>query len=221
MCVCADEFKRTKAKPFLDNVLYDLNMNTTPSYRIGRTSEEYSLLALISKENSEKLSTILGSLSNTFPGARYSLKQGQLHITVTAVMRDISFGDRTREEFLTQEDAIIKGINEVVKNYSSFSLHFDQIEATQDALIIKSSDKKILNGLRADVIKRLSIPYPPATIAHSSIARFKSEIPLEDIQNILKEIEIDFMEYITELVLVRETVMPLEKYEVVARFQLS
>lgn len=196
-------------------------MYTKPSYRIGRPSEEYSLLAFISKEGSEKLAPILSSLETTFPGSIYSLKHGQLHITVTAVMRDITYGDATREEFLRNEKAIIGGISKVLKNYASYSIHFNEVKATQDALIITSPDSDTLNKLRSDIIHELAIPYPPSAIAHSSIARFRSEVNLEDINSRLTDFDIGFTERISELCLVRETVMPLEKYEVIATFQLA
>lgn len=159
-------------------------------------------------------------LTYEFPNEIYFFGQDQLHITITAIIRDITYGDQTHSKFLSQKDIIISGISKIARKYSRFSIHFNEAEATQDALIIKSPDSDILNSLRTEIIDELSIIYPPAMIAHSSIARFKEEIPLDSLKKLLGAIEIDFIEHVEELVLVRETVMPLEKYEVVARFSL-
>lgn len=179
------------------------------------------MLALMSKSSVDALRPIRALLTAEFPGKIYFLDQGQLHITITAVIRDITYGDHTRDEFLSQKDIIVSSIDKIVKNYSRFSIHVNQIKATPDALIVESPDVDTLNKLRTDIISELSIIYPSATIAHSSVARFRGEIPLDTLNKALESINVDFTEHIEELVLVRETVMPLEKYEIIERFSLS
>jgi len=195
-------------------------MKTHPSDRIGRISEEYSLIALLSQDSVQSLLPIEKLLQDDFSEEVYFFGPAQRHLTITAIMRDMTFGDRTRSEFLKREHDIIASLHAVIDRHTAFAVHFDTVRATQDAVIIESPDSAALNRLRTEIIDTLSVPYAPATIAHSTIARFRTETSVESLNARLALIDINFTEHIEELLLVRETIMPLEQYEVIARFSL-
>ena len=195
-------------------------MKTHPSDRIGRISEEYSLIALLSQDSAQALLPIEKLLQDDFSEEVYCFRPAQRHLTITAIMRDITFGERTRSEFLKREHDIITSLHAVIDHRKAFAVHFDTVRATQDAVIIESPDIDAINGLRTEIIDTLSVPYAPATIAHSTIARFRTETSVESLNARLALIDINFTEHIEELLLVRETIMPLEQYEVIARFSL-
>lgn len=187
---------------------------------LGRQSEEYSLIALVSEENSEQLLEKLDELINPYSDDIYTLRSGQLHITISAIVRDITFGNDTKSYFDAHKDEIIEKIKNVLMHQAPFEISFGKLEIHEEAIIARGYATDTLNGIRLTVVDGLKLPYKPSTIAHISCARYKSEFELTDLLETAKLIDLDFTETITTLCLVRETQQPLQEYDIIYRFEL-
>jgi hypothetical protein len=103
-----------------------------------------------------------------------------------------------------------------LSNTPKFTITFDTIEASPQAVIVKASDSSKFNSIRAELTANIQLPdetRTPPDITHTSIARYVKEIVARH--------RIKIEEEVTEFKLIKTEIPPLQKYEVLKTYALA
>lgn len=154
-----------------------------------------------------------------FPGA------DALHITLMDWFAPLVQYELPHEElFQKHKDEYVTALKKILENQNVITVSFDTIHVTPAAVILIGTDDGSYANLRETFLKHTSLvpgtKMPPKRI-HTSIARFKKEIPLEAVEKCLAETKVHFRETVKEFRLVREREIPLLTFDVVESFQLT
>jgi hypothetical protein len=148
-----------------------------------------------------------------------------LHITLCEIVQSRKIYSYDKEAlFELRSEEYFHGAGQVLTNTPAFSVVFDQIEVSLDAIIVRSSESAVFNDIRTKLLGSISLPDEtrrPPDITHSSIARYLKRIDVESVRAAAANHTIGFAEPITEFKLLKTFVPPLLEYEELASFQLK
>lgn len=199
-------------------------VRTVPADYIGKQNLGYVLLAFPSRELKARVNALLAGLTAALPGAIWPMPPEQLHITLCEIIQPKSYSQDKEALFNLHRKQYDEAPAEILATVPKFSVMFDTIEASPQAIILKASDSTRFNSIRARLVA--AMPFPgetrtPPDITHCSIARYLKEVDLEKVQRIVATHSLTIKEEITEFQLVRTTVPPLQEYKTLKTFPLA
>jgi len=199
-------------------------METVPVDYIGKDEVAYALIVLLSEQAKQQIGALQTELTRELPGVLWTAPPDALHITLCEIIQLKAYAEskealwaRHAEEYKAIPAGILRGL-------SPIAVHFDMVEASQNAVIVKGHDDGTFNTIRRQLFEQLPLPEataPPPEIIHSSIARYSMNTDLADVQRVVQRHRISFTEQVGEIVLLKSTVAPLLKYETLARYKLA
>lgn len=197
---------------------------TVPDNVIGKSNLGYGLLSLLSKNASKQVAELLKKLSEDLPGAIWPMPPEQLHITLCEIVQPKEYVQDKELLFETYRKEYLDVPAHILSSVPKFTVTFDTIEASSHAIIIRAGDSSQLNDIRAQLTANFKLPEEtrtPPDITHSSIARYRKEVELEKVQAITAGYKIFIKEEMSNFVLVRNTLPPLQEYEVLRAYPLA
>ena len=197
---------------------------TVPDNHIGIKALGYTLLALPSNETKQQLTNLLRALSAELPGVLWSMPAEQLHITLCEIIQTKDYSQDKEALYNLHKDQYENVPARLLSKTPKFTVTFDLIEASPQAIIVRCSNSDNFNDIRSRLIAEMELPgetRTPPDITHSSIARYLQTIDLELVQTIVAKHKINIAEEITGFKLVRTEMLPLQKYEVLKDFRLA
>ena len=196
---------------------------TVPANFLGDHYFGYVLLALMPDEARRQIEKLLVDLAAELPGVLWTMPSSQLHITVCEIIQPKPYDEDRDVLYDLYKDRYEYGLAELLATTKKFTITLDTIEVSPQAVILRSSNSDYLNNLRADIVASMPLSQEtrtPPDITHSSIARFIKEVDVETVQQVIDRITPCIKIEIDELTLLKNLVMPLEKYEVIQTFPL-
>jgi 2'-5' RNA ligase len=196
---------------------------TIPADFIGKENLGYALVALSSENTKRKIAELLDELNANLPGVLWLMPPEQLHITLCEIIQPKTYSQDKTSLYNLHKDQYEDIPARVLSNVPKFTISFDIIEASPQAIIVRASDANKLNDIRANLVANMQLPdetRTPPDITHSSIARYLQEVDLENIQSVIAQFKISIDEEITEFKLIKNLIPPLQKYEVLKTFSL-
>lgn len=198
--------------------------HTIPTDYIGRQDLCYALLALPSKNFKRRVRDLLADLVAELPGVIWPMPPEQLHITLCEIIQAKSYSQDKEALFNSHQERYETAPGAVLSRLPKFTVTFDVVEVSPQAIIIRASDSSMFNDIRAKLLEAMELPREtrtPPDITHSSIARYLSAVDITQVQEAVSRHSLTIEEEITEFKLLRTTTLPLEKYEIVGSFPLA
>jgi hypothetical protein len=191
---------------------------------IGKVGLGYVLLALPSENLRNRIIALLEELTAKLPGIIWPMPASQLHITLCEIIQFKEYSQVKQELYDLCKEQYEHVPSQILGAVSKFKVTFDVIEASSQAIIIRASDSSNFNDMRAKLMAHMQLPNEtrtPPDITHSSIARYLKEVDLENVQEVISRHKILIEEEITEFMLLRTEIPPLQKYTVIQTIPLA
>lgn len=197
---------------------------TIPANYIGQQNLGYILLALPSENFKNRISALLSELTTALPGVIWPMPPEQLHITLCEIIQPKDYSQDKESLFKQHQDQYQNIPAEILSKTPMFTVTFDTIEVSPQAIIIKASDSSAFNAIRAQLVS--AVPFPeetrmPPDITHCSIARYLKEVEQDTVQQIVSKHNLAIEEEITEFKLVKTISLPLQDYEILKALPLA
>ena len=199
-------------------------LETILANNIEQEEVGYVLLALLSNNAQSQIAGLLSSLDKEHPGTLWCMPQNALHITLCEIYQPKHYGQDRTVLYEQNRQQYEDSARAVLANFAKITVNFNAIEASAGAIIVRGEDDGSFNAIRAQLVEKLPLPVEtkrPPDIVHSSIARYKKVVSLDEVQRSVANHQISFEEEVTEFKLVRCTVQPLLKYEVIQMYPLA
>lgn len=197
---------------------------TVPVDYIGKENLGYTLLALPSEIVKSHIAALLNDLSVELPGIIWPMPPEQLHITLCEIIQPKSYTQDKETLYKLHAEQYENVPAQILSALQKFTVTFDTIETSSQAIIVRSSDATSFNVIRAKLVANMPLPSEtrtPPDIIHSSIARYSKEVELERVQEVVSRHNVAVEEEITEFKLLRNEIPPLQKYEVLKTYLLA
>lgn len=199
-------------------------MKTIPDSSIAQQMIGYTIVALPSKGAKRQIAGFQGRLASQFPDSIWFTPANQLHFTLFEIIQPaVSYPVDKISLFETFERSFLDATTQTITSFPRLSVHFDTIEASQSAVIVRASDSSKFNEIRKRVMEVAVLPKAtrqPPDITHSSIARYALQIDLEAVQAYATKYNINFQEDINKFYLLKTYSPPLGNYEILKTFEL-
>jgi hypothetical protein len=174
----------------------------------------YWVGAILSSENQHKLTSLLSELKQELPDALWAMPTGQLHTTLFEIVMTFRDYDEDPDSlFARHRDSIDAELKAQLGSQGPITVHFNAIEASQNAIIVKGADDGSFQKIRNAVSDRRLLPAgtrTPPDIIHSSIARYVKPVDLAWVTEVVSVHSIDFFETINQFELARIWRMPMD-----------
>ena len=182
--------------------------------------EDILLVHFVSKQKSKNIQELQKQLRGLLNHSIWLMPPENLHITICEIVEPKYTPNK--DELMKNLDTYSKSLDQIL-NAPSFNVNFNQIEASQNAIILKAIDNDEMENLRNNIVENLPLPKEtklPPKIIHISIARFKEELSVNEINLKLKDIKPNFIENIKELQLLNNTAPHLNSYSIHKKYEL-
>lgn len=180
-------------------------------------------MALLSTDTQRQLASLLAELSAELGDAAWVMPAEALHITLCEIVQFKDYSQDPQKIYEQHSTEYIHRTADIMAKYDPITISFDLLHVSPQAIIIKGTDNGSFNQIRKEQVDLLPLPAEtkmPPDIIHSSIARFVKEVPLEDVERIVKKHSINIQETVSEFKLIHGLVSPLLKYEVIQSYPL-
>jgi 2'-5' RNA ligase len=196
---------------------------TEPADYLDEHSVGYIILALPSENFKKQITVLLNQLQNELPGLIRPMLPEQLHFTLCEIIQPKAYSEDKDTLYNRHRQQYEDVPRQILANLKKFSVKYDIIKASPQAIIVKSSDSSNFNSIRAQLTANMQLPKEtttPPDITHSTIARYLNSVDLGKVQEVISRHKISIKEEITEFKLLRTEINPLQRYEVVRTFPL-
>lgn len=198
---------------------------TVVSEFIEKPVQSFFVNAGLSTQNASKIATVQQTIGEAFPRVIWSSPAQALHISLLDLLsaRTQYAADKLQlfqEHFSEYNTAL----SEILAQEGIIKVTFSQLRVTPQAIIIIGSDNGSFERIREALKGRISLlpgTKPMPQLIHSTICRYKQEVDLKPIEDLVSQQSISFVEYITVFRLTREIVWPLVEFEVVKEYSLE
>jgi hypothetical protein len=199
-------------------------MLTIPNLKIP-SEDEYSIARLMSAESVLKIKAIQTQLTQLFGDAIWLCPTITLHSTLMEIICDTQYKSLTRkqhfERWYSQYNQIAR---EILTNLHPFDMSFTELHISQAAIIIKSSEPRPFNDIRAKLLANTTLPdgtKMPPDITHCTIARFNMAIDLETARKMARHISVGLTERIDSFKLLNDLGPPKFKPMTIDTYMLK
>lgn len=197
---------------------------TVPAEYIDREALAYVLLAIPSENAKNQIMNLLNQLTAELPGVLWPMPTEQLHITLCEIIQPKDYSHDKEALYKLHQEQYENAPVAILSTLPKFTVTFDTIEASSQAIIIRASDSSVFNAIRAKLVENMQLPTEtrtPPDITHSSIARYLKEIDLEKVREVITRHDIKIEEEISEFKLLRTEVPPMQKYKTLKTYPLA
>jgi DNA-binding NarL/FixJ family response regulator len=184
----------------------------------------YAIVAILSDDAKEQIISLLNELSTELPNVLLKMQASQLHITLCEIIQPKPYTQDKEELYERHREEYENIPQQILAAIPNFTVTLDVIEASPQAIIVRSADPTSFNTIRSQLVQNMQFPSEtrtPPDIIHSSIARYISEVDMEIVQKVIARHTISIKENITQFKLIRTVIPPLQKYDVVRTYQLA
>ncbi len=200
------------------------NENTVPNTDIGRHVTGYMVNAVFDDTSKQIISNIQTALGEKLGDSLWITPTNSLHITLLDWIAPlVDYGmDKTKlfQEHFNDYDTALQN---ALRDTGPVSLQFDTIKATPGAIIITASNNTLLDSIRRRILDQISLiegTKQPPQITHSTIARYRRAIPLEQATELIESHEINFTCNIDRFRLIHEEIAPQLQYELLKEYPI-
>jgi hypothetical protein len=199
---------------------------TIPDTKLGQEGVGYCMAAFISKEGVAAVDAFRDELGTKLPpDLLWRTPSDVLHATLFEPVMLYRGYDANKDEWFADNKAhIISALGEILTSVPPIEVRFNQIEVSQNAVIIKGTDNGTFNKVRK-LIESAGIIMPgsriPPDIIHSSIFRYTRPYDLDEVHKAFDGLDTDFTMTVSEFCLERVGIVPMADLQRIATFHLG
>lgn len=192
---------------------------------INKNAIGYMVNASISTEGAAQIAQIQRRLIDAFGDKVWCAPVETLHITLMDWIAPLAdYGQDKDELFETILPLYSNALKESLAEHKSIEVTFNTVQVSPGAVFCVGLDGGRMNRIRktfTDKIDLIEGTKRPPTIVHTSIARFKAEIDIDNVKGVVQKYPISFTECIDSFRLIRETKLPMQEYEILQEYRLK
>jgi len=191
---------------------------------INKPHSAYCLLALLSNDAKEQLSDLLDSLQKKLGKSIYVMPKENLHITLCEIIQSKEYSENKELLYSKNSSEYEELSEEVFAQFKPIHIVFDKIEVSPQAIIIRGKDDGSFETIRKGLVENLPLPTEtkrPPEIIHCTIARFLTEMPIEEVRDIVEKDPFTLNEKVGSFSLIHSTVSPLIAYDIIRKYDLK
>src|SRR3989304_6583324 len=114
---------------------------TTPTDWIGKRITGYLIGALLSKDSQVAIVELLNALKKETPWLVWSMPPQALHITLCEIVVPLQTYSEDKDKLYRKNQAVYDNqLTEIFKNTKVFKVTFNNIEASENAIIVRGKD---------------------------------------------------------------------------------
>lgn len=179
-------------------------------------------VALLSESAQQQISKLLRAITERLGDAIWPMPANALHITLCEIIQPKPYIEDKSElmKNLPQYEHALEGLLRI----APVEVSFNTIEVSPQAIIIRGEDDGTFNRVRSQLVPLLPLPAEtklPPDIIHSSIARYRKEVDINEVRSAVADLAIDFNETIHEFQLIKESAPHLVNYSIARRYLLT
>ena len=149
-------------------------------------------------------------------------KNEQLHITFAHVISpDSKYKiDRTKL-WKDLHPEVKRALEEITKKPLNIEVQFNELLSFQASIIVKGYDNGSYDKLRNKFIKLFNLPDEsrrPPNIIHATVARFRNELPFDNVKTVTDGIGVSFTDSTQKLQLIHEEKIFVQSHSVISSF---
>jgi len=199
--------------------------NLTNIYEFGKERLGYMCNTNFSNDNQKRIADVQIKLDKRLPGVLWLAPLESLHITLFDWIAPlIDYGKSKEELFQLIHADYDQAMIDTLKKYDPIKIKFNELEVSQNAVILKGQDSGEYEKIRNQLLERMDLlpgTKLPPKIIHTSIARYKNSVPIDEITSATKDIPVDINHLTSNFRLVKETLDPMLRFEVLKRYALE
>lgn len=179
-------------------------------------------IALLSETGQQQVISLLEEIKKQLGDIIWPMPAKALHITLCEIIEPRPYFESKAK--LLKKFPHYEAVLEEVLTMPPIPVHFDTIEVSPQAIIIRGRDDGTFNRIREELVEKLPLPNEtksPPDIIHSSIARYTKEVNIEEVKAITDSFRVDFVETVNEFQLLHKTAPHLLNYQIAHRYALS
>jgi 2'-5' RNA ligase len=173
----------------------------------------------------QSIAGLQAKLAERFSAEAFWIPTGdQLHITVAHVLSpEVTYDEPAPEIFGRVGQQAMRALDIAVQDRPTDTVVFDTVEAFADAIIVRGHDSGELDAVRQTFVDNFDLPAGtrrPPTIIHSTIARYRKPLNLEEVQEFVSSLAIDSSTDISEIHLVHERQIFMQASDILQTYNL-
>ncbi len=191
---------------------------------IGRPTNAYILLALLSHNSQVVVKGLLEELSKEIGDGIWTMPEKALHITLCGIIWAKPYKEDSQVLYETHKNDYENTPAKILKDFQPIKVKFNKIEVSPQAIFIRGNDDGSFNTIRQRLVQDLPLPEDtplPPDIIHSTIARFTENLDLDRIKQIVDKYAIDCEEVVQEFRLINCLAQPLLPYRTIRTYTLE
>jgi hypothetical protein len=170
--------------------------------------DEYGIVTTFSEESLVALSTLQNQLAGILGDAIWLTPRRALHSTLMEIICDIDYGDTPRKQlFADWHEQFNQIVSKTIAALPPSEINFSELEVSPRAIIVRSTDPKIFNEIRSNLLAKMNLPHGtkmPPDITHCTVARYNTPLDMDDVIERTSELKVNFTEHIREFKLLKD-----------------
>ena len=168
---------------------------TQPDIRIGKPVFAVNLQAFPTGPALDSLCGLQSALFQAVAGRGiYMCPRDSLHLTVLPIIwARGSYKDRPDKVWNSVSKDVIRLLSRNVDRYLEFSITFDDVLVSEQAIYLRYSKTEKLDDLRrtlSNIIKDVDLEIGIPTITHTTLLRFNGELSLDDLEDGISNVSV-------------------------------
>ncbi len=194
-----------------------------PSYDIA--CDGYIVVAPLGAETQQAIAALQARLVEKFSAdALWLPDSDQLHITVAHVLSpEARYNEPSPDIFDRIGQSAMRALSLATSDQPAGTVIFDTIAAFPDAIIVRGHDDGELDAVRQKYVDNFTLPEGtrrPPSIIHSTIARYRQPLDLEEVQGFVSGLAIASSSTISEIDLVHERKVFMQEHDILQTYNM-
>ena len=192
---------------------------------IGQKNEGYIVNAGFSDENTKKIQELMNELEEKFGSALFLPEPHTLHITLLDWIKPLTNYEVKDKKVLfgSIKNKYDQQLTKILKDYDPINVLIDEIEIHPTTIILKGKDDGTFQEIRDRFVGSIGdgfLGMEPPKIIHTSIARFKKEIDLAEVEKIISTRKMKFTERVETFRLLNSHETPFINFDLIKSYKL-
>lgn len=183
-------------------------MSNTVVSPLVHSPNEHSIAAMPDSRSVQKIVLIQKQLKSLLGDAIWLTPPNALHITLMEIICDTEYRGVSRQEhFMGWYKQYNAAVRETIARFKPIVATFNELHASQAAIIIKITDPTPFNTIREELLASTVLPAQtkmPPDIAHCTIARYSREVDLDIVRERTSALSANFDISIGEFKLMKD-----------------
>ena len=185
----------------------------------------YVINSEFSEASKQKIQQLQNALVQRFGDALLIPEPDTLHITLMDWLAPLVDYSKDKDELYEEiKGSYDSAVTADLEGVAPINVHFNAITAGPEAIFITGTDNGEYQNIRNGFLERVELlpnTKKPPQIIHATVARFSAEIDLAGVQDLVSQLNVDFVQTIDTFRLLRTTDTRMQAKYILKLYQLA